>query len=300
MDIHNYARSVENAFAGITIAEDLSARNREILRNLGEHLLSQNYSLPRIEKYLSSGKRVARIMKIDYDKWTETDIQHFIALTQKECRSPWTIQWYKVFVKRVIQFVHGMYGQEYPDMVKKIKLHFPAKLKKLPNEGDLLTSDEIHKIINACKNSRDRAFIATLAESGCRIGELGNMQIKHLVFDNYGAVLNVTGKTGPRNVRVISATSYLATWRSDHPLKNNREAALWVNLIGEHKLVGYSRWRKVLVELARISGIQKRVNPHSFRHARATQLAEHLTEFQMNQYLGWKQRSDKKRFAGIL
>jgi len=34
-------------------------------------------------------------------------------------------------------------------------------------------------------------------------------------------------------------------------------------------------------------GIDKRVNPHSFRHARASNLASVLTEAQMKEYLGW-------------
>lgn len=33
--------------------------------------------------------------------------------------------------------------------------------------------------------------------------------------------------------------------------------------------------------------IAKRVNPHSFRHARASNLANVLTEAQMKEYLGW-------------
>ena len=35
------------------------------------------------------------------------------------------------------------------------------------------------------------------------------------------------------------------------------------------------------------AGIAKRVNPHSFRHARASNLANFLTEAQMKEYLGW-------------
>jgi ribosomal protein L40E len=38
---------------------------------------------------------------------------------------------------------------------------------------------------------------------------------------------------------------------------------------------------------ARRASIAKRVNPHSFRHARASNLANVLTEAQMKEYLGW-------------
>jgi rRNA maturation endonuclease Nob1 len=48
----------------------------------------------------------------------------------------------------------------------------------------------------------------------------------------------------------------------------------------------------VLKRSALKAGIKKRVNPHAFRHARATHLANHLTEAQMKQYFGWVQSSD--------
>jgi hypothetical protein len=38
-------------------------------------------------------------------------------------------------------------------------------------------------------------------------------------------------------------------------------------------------------------GIQKKVNPHNFRHARATHMADKLTEAQMKEYFGWTQGS---------
>jgi len=47
----------------------------------------------------------------------------------------------------------------------------------------------------------------------------------------------------------------------------------------------------MLGKLCRKAGIKKRCNPHMFRHSRATFLADHLTEFQMNQYFGWIQGS---------
>jgi ribosomal protein S27AE len=87
---------------------------------------------------------------------------------------------------------------------------------------------------------------------------------------------------------------YLAAWLSDHPIKNDKEAPLWVNLGNYHHLrqINYVRIRSLLQYTAERAGVKKRVNPHSFRHARATFLANHLTEFQMNQYLGWVQGSN--------
>jgi site-specific recombinase XerD len=48
----------------------------------------------------------------------------------------------------------------------------------------------------------------------------------------------------------------------------------------------------MLQEVAKKAGIKKAINPHNYRHSRATSLANHFTEAQMNEYFGWIQGSD--------
>ena len=45
-------------------------------------------------------------------------------------------------------------------------------------------------------------------------------------------------------------------------------------------------------KLAEKAGVKRRINPHAFRHARATYLASKLTEAQMKELFGWIQSSD--------
>ncbi|MBW2965283.1 tyrosine-type recombinase/integrase, partial [Candidatus Woesearchaeota archaeon] len=54
----------------------------------------------------------------------------------------------------------------------------------------------------------------------------------------------------------------------------------------------YSAIRSMVSRTFEKAGIRKKCNPHAFRHSRATYMANHLTEFQMNQYFGWIQGSD--------
>ena len=49
--------------------------------------------------------------------------------------------------------------------------------------------------------------------------------------------------------------------------------------------------KKILRTLKEKSGIQKPLNPHHWRHSRATELAEYLTDAQRCNYLGWVQGS---------
>ena len=49
----------------------------------------------------------------------------------------------------------------------------------------------------------------------------------------------------------------------------------------------YMGYLMILRRLAKSPGINKRIHPHLFRHSRATELANHLTQAQMESHLGW-------------
>jgi integrase len=203
-----------------------------------------------------------------------------------EERSFSTKQDYKILIRKFFRWL----GKE--DMVNWIKISYRSNSRKLPE--DLLSEEEIEKMINACEHPRDKALIACLYESGTRIGELGNLKIKHAKFDRYGAVLMVDGKTGMRRVRIIFSSPYLATWLENHPFRQNSEAFIWVGIgtVGRNIPLRYGAIRMHLKRIAQKAGIKKRIHPHLFRHSRSTHLAKHLTEAQMKQYLGWVQGSD--------
>jgi len=96
-----------------------------------------------------------------------------------------------------------------------------------------------------------------------------------------------------RRVRVIASAPKLQQWIENHPLKEDPNAPLWVTIgtNSKNKVLNYATAKTVLKKLAKKAGIKKRIYPHLFRHSRATHLANHLTEAQMNQYFGWVQGS---------
>jgi integrase len=181
--------------------------------------------------------------------------------------------------------------EEYPEEVKWIKISKPNK-RKLPNE--ILTLAEIKKIAEKADHPRDKAFVLVLYESGCRIGELLSLRMKDIQPNKYGIVLNISGKTGSRRVLIISSAPTLANWLNLHPFKSSPEALVWIGVGNKNRYQGlrYAAALMLLKKLARLTGIKKKVNPHAFRHARATHLATKLTEAQMKQYFGWVQSSD--------
>jgi integrase len=84
---------------------------------------------------------------------------------------------------------------------------------ELPGKGnskkssDMLTDKEITTMIDKANSWRNKAIIATLAESGCRIGELLACNVGDLTFTTNGCDLRIrVSKTDPRIVPLGEAT----------------------------------------------------------------------------------------------
>lgn len=292
MDIHNYDWKYQLAVKNLGKA-NISERNKKLILNCVNAFVLENLSKPRLLKYLEILRSVAQKLDKDLDRATIGDIKSIVGcIQQRTDYSPWTKKTYKVIIRKFYKWLKG--GENYPEIVDWIKINFSRSERKLPNEGDLLTQTDVDKLITVAQHPRDKALIAALWESGTRIGEMGTLTMKNINFDKYGTLITVSGKTGSRKIRLIHSTSYLATWLNNHPFKNNREAPVWINIGTRNHFapVNYPGIRKMLTELFKRAGINKRCNPHLFRHSRATFMANHLTEFQMNQYFGWIQGSE--------
>jgi integrase/recombinase XerD len=186
----------------------------------------------------------------------------------------------KIKIRLFLNFV----GRE--DLAQLCTVKKAHQDRKLPE--DMLTPEDIELLINYAQNLRDKAYIAVLYESGAREGELEELLLKHVVFDENGAVITLPkGKTGARRIRIVFAAGYLRNWIDNHPLKNDRDSWLWASGWDQTTHVNYKTLWSALRRSAKNSGVKKRVNPHSFRHARATHLAKDLTEQQLKAYLGW-------------
>ncbi len=292
LDLHNYGSRIKQSEKSVKKSK-ISKKNKELIFKFEDHLFATGISKPRIIKYLDSLKRLALWLNLDFDKAKKEDIMSLVKEIRLKDYSEWTKQGYFVILKRFYRWING--EQSYPEEVSWISTNLSRKKLKLPAEGDLLSEEEVKKVIDYVEHPRNKAFISMLFESGCRIGELANLRLKNVIIDSKGIVLTVFGKTGSRKIRIIGSTPYLMNWLSIHPLRNDKEAPLWIRIcIGKKTRDSFLSYRaivKVIKESFKGAGINKRVYPHLFRHSRATIMASHLTEFQMNQYFGWIQGS---------
>jgi len=172
-----------------------------------------------------------------------------------------------------------------------------AMAVSVPKVGDragrikekLLSVDEVKRLIGEADNSQDRLLVELLSESGARIGEIYNLRIKDVQFDEYGAILFLSGKSGTRPRRVYYSIPDLKKQINDHPQRSYPEARLfhygYKHRAGEfHKVTLYNRIRR----LGKII-LGKNIHPHMFRHTRATEDSKYFTDRELMKLYGWRQ-----------
>ena len=258
--------------------------NQQIERFLN-NCIANGIGKLRVKKYQNLLSKLSEWLVKKFDKANKEDIEKVVKIINEKDYSDWTKRDYKVAIKKFYKWLNG--GEEFPKTVRWIKLNSSFK-KTLPQ--DLLTEDEIKRMIQYSSSLRNKAFVMTLYETGCRIGEMLSLRVKNVQFEKQSTVLNVTGKTGDRRVLVIMATPYLRDWLNNHPESKNPDSPLWIMANGEQ--LNNGSVRALLEKIKDKAGIKKRIYPHLFRHSRATHLANYLTEAQMKEYLGWTQSSD--------
>jgi len=248
-DIHGYKNQYERSRATVLKAE-ITERNKQDIIGFLDYSEVNGLSLARLSRYGFVLTNWAKIIGKDFTAVTMSDMVAAVRHVQsRDDYKGWTKSTYKVMLKRFFKWLHG--DKSYPDVVSWIK----CKPKKgeciLPSNNDLLNEEEVSQLIRAAYHPRDKAFVSLLYESGCRIGELGTLRFRDVHIDEYGAILDVNGKTGQRTVRVISSTPYLVTWMQNHPRKDDAHAPLWVSIGVKSRceIIKYSDIRKLLERL---------------------------------------------------
>jgi integrase len=277
--------------------------NEQLIKDFSEYLLSEKISDVRIKKYQSTLRTITKKMNKPFEKCDKDDIMNFLARLEKDSYlvnnkkekknySVNTKKDFRVVIKRFWKWLKKT--EDYPVEVKWIKSAIPKRLQKIIRTKDVLTEEEVYKMVDNAQHTRDKAIISLLYETGSRIGEIEKLKIGDIVFDEKGYNFVSNGKTGDVYKRVVNikAVELLKEWISQHPMKSDPKAYLWITLARSHtgmKQMRQAGFSKMLKEVANISSITKAVNPHAFRHARITDLRVNrkVSDAVIEMLVGW-------------
>ena len=151
----------------------------------------------------------------------------------------------------------------------------PKLEKKLP---EVLTENEILKIINSIENNhpfsiRNRAIIEVLYGTGIRVSELIDIKLSNIFFEE--KILKVKGKGDKErfvpigNVASNSIKIYLEE-RINNKIEPKYSDVLFLNRYGRQ--LTRAMIFKIIKDLCEISGIEKKISPHTLRHSFATHM----------------------------
>ncbi|RLI76816.1 integrase [Archaeoglobales archaeon] len=300
MPTQDWKVKIQKLLDRISKSQIISEKNKKLLVEFYRELKVNDYSDARIHKLLNHMVIIAENMPgIDLEKAGREDIKRIAEWVQDRNYSAETKKDYRVALRVFYKWLDlgDVRAREVPERVKLLRATVKNQAKKLPNE--ILTEEEVRELIRHATNPRTKCLIALLWETGARMGELIDLKVKDIVRWRHGYQLILNGKTGSRRVPIIVSEPYINEWLDKHPLKDSAEwpdVWLWVevkkqNHRGRKKRVGekanYHALVRDIQRAAKRAGITKAVNPHNFRHSRATFMANYFTEAQMNQWFGW-------------
>jgi integrase len=295
LDLHNFAQRYNAAETFLRGRTDVTDHNKDaILRFRDACLLHQVCGKVRLIRVFIVLGQASVLLGKDFEGATREDIERIITAFMRRL-APSSMALYKSIIKRFYGFL--LFPDQFPRVTNQppqvawLRTTVRRADQRRLQRNDLLTPTDIQALLGICRNPRDKALFAVLWETGGRIGEVGNLQVKHVTRVAHGYTLDFSGKTGQRTPLIVSAAPYLSQWLANHPFRDQPDAPLWVHnqYAGEPKPLMYTTIRHLLQRYFARAGIKKPVHPHVFRHARATYMlaAGLMNESQAKNYFGW-------------
>jgi integrase/recombinase XerD len=164
-------------------------------------------------------------------------------------RSPSTIHYYSVFVRRFLRWV-GLSDD------------VPVAPKNRWRLADALTWEEVERLLSSSRDLLDALIVSLLGETGIRVGELLNIRAEDVSPDF--TEIRVRGKYGKERIVFTGTASRILLMEYFKKFRPRR---------GQRVIdITYQAVYKRLKTLAKRAGIDpKRVRPHVLRHTFATE-----------------------------
>lgn len=297
-----YAKSVSGEYRKNAFYNDthISPENKKVVESfINSWKARSGIKDKRIAKYYANFRMVLKLAdkNFSFEGASEKHIEELVCKINESRYSEWTKTDLRSILKRYYSFNNDGVA---PAKVKWIRTANPKPRHKTAEE--LISKDERDKLVDACQNERDRAFIMLLWEAGFRAGEMRALRVNSISFDNDGMWVDlpeVPGltKTGGRRILTIETEPYMKNWLNVHPGKEDQTNPLWVKVeryVGKVRPMAYDNMRMMVAKKTKIAKLKgDKYNLHNFRHSSASEkAAAGWNKPQMDSYFGWEPSSN--------
>ncbi len=210
------------------------------------------------------------------DKFLKSSAQNVAEVTQDDAKK-YLATLYDSKSKNTIMLAAASLKFFFQEVLKKEfnDVKIPKKDKKLP---EVLTKDEVLKMINHSETRKSRLILSLLYSSGLRVSELVRLKPSDVSFnENIGWV---RGGKGAKD-RIFTLSPGLAGELQEH-IRKNKDSKYMFSM---DKPLTTRNVQKIVKHIRQRAEIQKRVTPHTLRHSFATHLLEAGTDIRMIQAL---------------
>jgi len=170
-----------------------------------------------------------------------------------------------------------------------LRIENPKLGRPLP---DTLTEQDVERLLaapdtNTSMGIRDRTMLEVLYACGLRVSELTNLKLSEINLRQ--GVIRIVGKGSKERLvpmgeeSIIWVTRYLAEARLELLKKNLAQNCVFPSNRGV-AMTRQTFWYRIKAH-AQTAGIQKKLSPHTLRHAFATHLLNHGADLRVVQLL---------------
>ncbi|MFH1641326.1 MAG: tyrosine-type recombinase/integrase [Nanoarchaeota archaeon] len=292
--------SIENGWKYKKEKKGLLKEQKLILNKYAESMLAENKNHLSVVQLTRDLMRVGSLIKKPFSQYTEDDIKKYLSNLKISGCSEETITNKAVSIRLFFRWHYKgdatikKDARGYPELVDWVKVKRKGK-KIQPSE--LLTIQDIENLVKVATNDRDRLIPIALYETGCRVEEFINIKFKDVTIegegDNQIMYIDVEGKTGKRTVMCKHAIPYYQKLIENYPYEFNSNLPVIINTkFTKPDFISTGFLGVTLKKMGRCAGIKKKIYNHLFRHSRATELSQHMSESEMRIYFGWSKTSD--------
>lgn len=238
--------------------------------------LDENIAM--IESFISSKQiegcsdRTIKYYKEIIDKFNDSFDKSIKKITTEEIRS--YLSNYKEMstcgsttidnIRRVLSSFFSWLEDE--DYIIKSPIRRIHRIKTPTTVKEVLTDENLEKLRDECENIRDLSLIELLISTGMRVGELVNLNISNLNFEDRSCI--VLGKGNKEREVYFDAKTKLHL-KEYISKRNDTNDALFVSLREPHQRLSISGIELIVRNLGVNTNINK-VHPHKFRRTLAT------------------------------
>ena len=173
-------------------------------------------------------------------------------------------------LKQLFRFIEGLSDDEQSLRVRHLKQKRPQSTLR---REDLLTDDEINRLIAGMPTAVYQAFTSLLADTGMRIGEARGILLQDIKKNGHGYRIYCDGKTGRRVCFAITSEPLITKLINSHIDKNNPTAPLfYIVKHGKMLFLRHTTYAKTLKELGKNVLGRSNITPYTLRHTYCTKL----------------------------